>query len=70
MLGLNIDRFKKDMESEQAKARVRSDEQQARALGLATTPSIFLNNSKLPHAYVNPPGLRVAIDSAMKKASK
>jgi protein-disulfide isomerase len=70
MLGLNIDRFKKDMESEQAKARVRSDEQQARALGLATTPSIFVNNGKLPPAYVNPPGLRIAIDSAMKKASK
>ena len=70
MLGLNIDRFKKDMESEQAKARVRSDEQQARALGLATTPSIFVNNGKLPRAYVNPPGLRIAIDSAMRKASK
>jgi protein-disulfide isomerase len=70
MLGLNIDRFKKDMESEQAKAHVRSDEQQARALGLATTPSIFVNNGKLPRAYVNPPGLRIAIDSAMRKASK
>jgi protein-disulfide isomerase len=70
MLGLNIDRFKKDMESEQAKGRVRSDEQQALALGVATTPSIFVNNGKLPRAYVNPPGLRIAIDSAMKKASK
>ena len=70
MLGLNIDRFKKDMESEQAKARVKSDEQQALALGLVTTPSIFVNNGKLPRAYVNPPGLRVAIDSAMTKASK
>ena len=70
MLGLNIDRFKKDMESEQAKARVKSDEQQALALGLVTTPSIFVNNAKLPRAYVNPPGLRIAIDSAMRKASK
>ena len=70
MLGLNIDRFKKDMESEQAKARVKSDEQQALALGLVTTPSIFVNNGKLPRAYVNPPGLRIAIDSAMRKASK
>jgi protein-disulfide isomerase len=70
MLGLNIDRFKKDMESEQAKARVRSDEQQARALGLATTPSIFVNNGKLPRAYTNPPGLRIVIDSAMTKTSK
>jgi protein-disulfide isomerase len=70
MLGLNIDRFKKDMENEQAKARVKSDEQQADALGVAITPTIFINNRKLPGAYVNPPGLRIAIDSAMKKASK
>jgi protein-disulfide isomerase len=70
MLGLNIDRFEKDMESDQAKARIKSDEQQALALGLAMTPSIFVNNGKLPRAYVNPPGLRIAIDSAIKKASK
>jgi len=70
MLGLNIDRVKKDMQSEQAKARVRSDEQQALALGLVTTPSIFVNNGKLPRAYTNPPGLRIAIDSAITKASK
>jgi len=70
MLGLNIDRFRKDMENEQAKARVKSDEQQADALGVAITPTIFINNGKLPGAYVNPPGLRIAIDSAMKKPSK
>ncbi len=37
MLGLNIDRFRKDMESEQAKARVTSDEQQARELRLMSS---------------------------------
>src|SRR6266496_5317691 len=66
ILGLNIDRFKRDMESEQAKARVKSDEQQALALGLATTPSIFVNNGKLPRAYTNPAGLRGSIDAALR----
>jgi len=71
MLGLNIDRFKKDMESEQAKARVKSDEQQALALGLATTPTIFINDHQVPHAHLNPSGLRIAISAATnKKASK
>jgi protein-disulfide isomerase len=70
ILRLDIDRFKKDMESEQAKARVKSDELQADALGVAITPTIFINNRELPRAYVNPPGLRIAIDSAMKKTSK
>ncbi len=71
MLGLNIDRFRKDMESDQAKARVKSDEQQARALGLATTPSIFVNNRQVPPARLNPSALRTAISAATnEKASK
>ena len=71
MLGLEIDRFKKDMESEQAKARVRSDEEQAMSLGVATTPTVFINGQQVPVAYLNPPGLRTAIDSVInEKASK
>jgi protein-disulfide isomerase len=71
MLGLNIDRFKKDMESEQAKARVNFDEQQAVTLGVATTPTIFINTHQVPAAYLNPPGLRAAIDAVInEKASK
>jgi protein-disulfide isomerase len=71
MLGLNIDRFRKDMDSEQAKARVKSDEQQALALGLATTPTIFINDHRVPPARSNPSALRIAISTAMnEKASK
>ena len=71
MLGLNIDRFRKDMESEQAKARVKSDEQQALALGLANTPTIFINDRRVPPARLNPSGLRIAINAATnEKASK
>src|SRR6266516_2867051 len=67
MLGLNIDRFRKDMESEQAKARIKSDEQQALALGLANTPTIFINDHRVPPARLNPSGLRVAIGAAMNE---
>jgi protein-disulfide isomerase len=71
MVGLNIDRFKKDMESEQGKTRVKSDEQQALALALANTPTIFINNHRVPPARLNPSGLRIAISEAMnEKASK
>src|SRR5438067_3645370 len=66
MLGLNIDRFKKDIESEQAKARVESDEQKAVALGVRTTPTIFINNHAVPAALLNPPGLRGGIDAALR----
>ena len=66
MLGLNIDRFKRDMESEQAKARVTSDEQQAITLGVRTTPTIFVNNHEVSHAHLNPAGLRGSIDAALR----
>jgi protein-disulfide isomerase len=66
MLGLNIDRFKKDMESEQAKARIESDEQKGVALGVRTTPTIFINNHAVPAARLNPPGLRGSIDAALR----
>ncbi len=71
ILGLNIDRFRKDMESEQAKARVKSDEQQATAVAVKTTPTIFINDRQVPPARLNPSALRIAIDAAMnEKASK
>jgi len=65
MLGLNIDRFKKDIESEQAKARVESDEQKAVALGVRTTPTIFVNNHQVSPTYLNPTGLRGSVDAAL-----
>jgi hypothetical protein len=41
--GLNIERFKKDMESDKVKARVALDQQQAAKLGVTSTPTVFLN---------------------------
>jgi protein-disulfide isomerase len=66
MLGLDIDRFKKDMESDKAKARVGLDEQQAMTLSVRSTPTIFINNQEVPPAYRNPAGLRAIVDAALK----
>jgi protein-disulfide isomerase len=66
MLGLDIDRFKKDMESDKAKTRVGFDEAQAMTLGVRTTPTIFINNQEVPPAYRNPAGLRVIVDAALR----
>ena len=65
MLGLNIDRFKKDMESEQVKVRVASDQKHGAALGVNTTPTVFLNDRALAPISLNPTGLHAAIDAAM-----
>lgn len=43
-LGLNSSQFEKDLNSDEVKGRVSKDEEDALALGLQGTPSIFLNN--------------------------
>jgi protein-disulfide isomerase len=66
MLGLDIDRFKKDMESDKAKARVGFDEGQAVTLDVKSTPTIFINNQEVPPAYRNPAGLRAIVNAALR----
>lgn len=46
-LGLNTDQFKKDMENDAAKSYVDKDSQDAQALGLGGTPSVFVNDKYL-----------------------
>jgi protein-disulfide isomerase len=67
LLGLNIEQFKKDRESDKTKERVRSDQRQAVALGVQNTPTIFLNNRALPPNQLNPASLRAVVDEAIKK---
>ena len=69
MLGLKIDRFKKDIESDEVKERVDADEQQGSRLGVRVTPTIFLNHHALPAASANPTGLRAAVEAVMKGKS-
>lgn len=69
MLGLKIDRFKKDMESDEVKGRIAADQQQGAALGVMLTPTIFINNRALPAASANPAGVRAAVEAAMKMTS-
>jgi protein-disulfide isomerase len=67
LLGLNIEQFKKDMESDKSKERVTSDQRKAAALGIQTTPTIFLNNRALLPSELNPASLRAAVEEAIKK---
>lgn len=64
-LGLDIERFKKDMNGEQVKARILADQRRARALGVDRTPIIFINNRQVPATSLTPPGLHAAIDAAL-----
>ena len=63
-LGLNIDRFKKDMESDQVKLRVNSDEKRGNEIGVTNTPTVFINNRAVAPPSLNDAGLRSAIKEA------
>jgi protein-disulfide isomerase len=67
MLGLDLGRFKKDMDTEQVKERVEADQRQAAVLGVTNTPTFFLNNQALDPAAVNEGKLRELINSEVEK---
>jgi protein-disulfide isomerase len=69
-LGLDAERFKKDMQSPETLARVTADQEQGRSRGVTATPTIFINNTALPPTSTNPPGVRAAIEAAIKEKSK
>jgi NhaA family Na+:H+ antiporter len=66
ILGLNVDQFKKDMESDSVKARVDLDQKRGTALGVQNTPTIFLNNRAIAPADLPPDRLRAAVTEAVK----
>jgi protein-disulfide isomerase len=69
-LGLNLDRFKKDMSSEKVKEKVESDRKRGEALGVKNTPTLFINNESVPPTSLNPTAIRAAIDAAMREKPK
>lgn len=66
-LGLDVDRFKKDMEGEKVKNRVAADQERAASLKIDATPTILINGDLVPVSSLNPDGLRAAIEAALKK---
>jgi protein-disulfide isomerase len=66
MLGLNVDRFTKDMDSDKVNLRVTADQKHGAQLGVQNTPTIFLNNRALDPTDLNPDKLRAAVDAAVK----
>ena len=69
-IGLDLDKFKKDMDSEQARARVDADRQRGEWLENQTTPTVFINNQPLETKDKNPEGIRAEINAALVKKSQ
>jgi protein-disulfide isomerase len=69
-LGLNVDQFKNDMDSEKARERVDSDRALADFLGVKVTPTLFINNRPVDQKDKNPEGVRAAINAALNEKSQ
>src|SRR5678816_2080280 len=69
-LGLNMDQFKKDMDSDKARERVDSDHALGDSLGIKVTPTLFINNRPVEPQEKSPEGVRAAINAVLEEKSK
>jgi predicted DsbA family dithiol-disulfide isomerase len=69
MLGLDLNQFKKDMDSDKARQRVEADEARGNSLGIKATPTLFVDNREMGPNDRNPEGARRLIDEAVKAKS-
>ena len=61
-LGLNVEQFRSDMESNQVDQRISADIQRGAALGVTGTPTVFLDTHLLRYEATNAEGLRRGIN--------
>jgi protein-disulfide isomerase len=66
-LGLDLERFKKDMDGEPVKTRIAADQRRAKSLGVDRTPTLFINNRLVPVTSLTPPGLHDMIDAELNR---
>jgi protein-disulfide isomerase len=67
-LGLDLIKFREDMQSTELINHLRSDMTEAQQNGITGTPTIFINGRKLKKRSLN--GFQTLIDEEMKKLSK
>lgn len=61
-LGLDVERFTRDMDNPEIDARIAADRQRAQVLGVLGTPTLFVNGRQLKPEAMTPELMRKAID--------
>lgn len=64
-IGLDVDRFKTDMDSDQVRARIREDQERGFSLGVDRTPILLLDGIQIPFASLKLETLQGLIDDAL-----
>ena len=66
-LGMNADRFTRDLDSPQVEQRITDDMQRGAGLGVTGTPTVFIEGHMLRYEATNPDGLRQGINYMLQK---
>jgi protein-disulfide isomerase len=69
-LGIDTDRFEKDLDSSEVQNRIEADGDHARSIGVKSVPAVVINGYNVPNAEFNEDGFRAAIKAALAKASQ
>lgn len=65
-IGLDTERFKRDLDGADASARVASDQKRAQSVDITGTPTLFLNGREIAAEEMSAEGIRAAINAALK----
>jgi protein-disulfide isomerase len=66
-LGLNADRFTRDLDSPEVDQRVASDMQKGTSVGVTGTPTVFIEGQMLLYEKTTPDGLRQGINYMLQR---
>ena len=69
-LGVDVERFKKDVQDPAVTARVDADQKLGTSRGVTSTPTLFVNGVVQPADKLDPPNLHKAIDAALNEKPK
>lgn len=69
-LGLDVDKFQKDMDSSDVHERISADQTHAQSVGVKTAPSVVINGYNVPNTEFSESGFRAAIKAALAKAGQ
>ncbi len=66
-LGLDLERYQRDLSSQAVHQRITEDGKRARSLNVTGTPTVFLNGRELPFPSLTPDKLRALIQAELNK---
>ncbi|MDQ3668483.1 MAG: DsbA family protein [Acidobacteriota bacterium] len=69
-LGLDLERYRRDVTSQVVEQRIFLDRKRAHAIGVKGTPTVFLNGREVPFESLAPEKLRVLIDVELTRSRK